>query len=105
MIINATSSINAEKKRGIQCNNQHLIQVMPLNNHSIAHKKNTSCTSDIVAKDDDNTQLVGLVLGQGQNSQGFIQSIESGFDHNTHTLGLRVVRFLGLMESKGGRKS
>jgi hypothetical protein len=50
------------RKRGIQCNNQHFIQVMPLNNHSIAYKRNDSCTMMIIAKDDGSNRLVGLVV-------------------------------------------
>jgi hypothetical protein len=45
--------------------NQHFIQLMPLNHHSIAYKENVSCTNDIIARDDDNSRLVRLVYKLG----------------------------------------
>jgi hypothetical protein len=52
-------------KHGIQCNNQHFIKLMPLNHHSIAYRTNVSCTNDIIARDDDNSRLIGLVYKLG----------------------------------------
>jgi hypothetical protein len=41
--------------------NQYFIQLMPLIIIQLLIKKTSSCTNDIIAKDDDNNRLVKLV--------------------------------------------